>query len=81
MIDGVIRNPDPIQKRQKFLQFYASCSSDYQQSDVGSVIDDKKFEGHLLGCTLDDQKKIKIRVKNLLNLYQKEMCEGQDLSF
>lgn len=78
MIDGVIRNPDPILKRQKFLQFYASCSSDYQQSDGGSLIDDKKFEGHLLGCTLDDQKKIKFRVKNLLNLYQKEMCEGQD---
>lgn len=77
MIDEVIRNPDPIMKRQKFLQFYASCSSDNHQSDV-PMIDDKKFEGYLLGCTLDDQKKIKLRVKHLLNFYRQEMCEGQD---
>lgn len=77
MIDEVIRLSDPIKKRQKFLQFYASCSSDYQQSDT-HLIDDKKFETQLLGCTLDDQKRIKRRVKNLMNLYRQEMCEGQE---
>lgn len=43
MIDEVIRIPDPILKRQKFLQFYASCSSDHQSD--GPLNEDKKFEG------------------------------------
>lgn len=58
--DEVICLIDPIKKRQKCQEYLAACSTSV-------TIFDKKFEGHLLGCTLDDQKRIKKRLEALLN--------------
>jgi len=73
LIDEVIRFADPIVKRQKCLQYLNACSTDFQFtmtftefSSSGTFVD-KKFEGHLLGCTLDDQKRIKKRLEALVN--------------
>ena len=69
LIDEVIRFADPIMKRQKCQEYLNACSStDFQHSMSfgGSTVItfvDKKFEGHLLGCTLDDQKRVKKRLK------------------
>lgn len=73
LIDEVIRFGDPIVKRQKCQEYLNACSSsDYQYSNVSMTFSavtfvDKKFEGYLLGCTLDDQKRIKKRLEALLN--------------
>jgi len=61
LIDEVIRFGDPIGKRQKCQEYLAACSS-----TTTVTLLDKKFEGHLLGCTLDDQKRIKKRLEALL---------------
>ena len=69
-IDSIITNSDPIVSRQKCQQFLNACSftdsSSYTDLDPVMSID-KKFEGALLGCTLDDQKNIKKRLQALLN--------------
>jgi len=72
MIDEVIRFGDPITKRQKCQEYLNACSSDFQYmsfttSSTTVTFIDKKFEGSLLGCTLDDQKRIKKRLEALLN--------------
>jgi BCL2-associated athanogene 2 len=72
LIDEVIRFADPIVKRQKCQEYLAACSSNefqYLSFGVTTTVTfvDKKFEGFLLGCTLDDQKRIKKRLEALLN--------------
>lgn len=73
LIDEVIRSVDPIVRRQKCQEYLNACLSDFQYSTgFGSSSTqisfiDKKFESHLLGCTLDDQKRIKKRLEALLN--------------
>jgi BCL2-associated athanogene 2 len=72
LIDEVIRFGDPIVKRQKCQEYLNACSSDFHYSvsltaSGPSTFIDKKFEGHLLGCTLDDQKRIKKRLEALMN--------------
>jgi BCL2-associated athanogene 2 len=71
LIDEVIRFGDPITKRHKCQEYLNACSSDFQYSMTFTTSTvafiDKKFEGHLLGCTLDDQKRIKKRLEALLN--------------
>lgn len=73
LIDEIIRFGDPIVKRQKCQEYLNACSTDFQYSigfggsSATVTFFDKKFEGHLLGCTLDDQKRIKKRLEALLN--------------
>jgi BCL2-associated athanogene 2 len=73
LIDEVIRvDLDPIVKRKKCQEYLNACSTDFQYSSLTVTEEtitfvDKKFEGHLLGCTLDDQKRIKKRLEALLN--------------
>lgn len=73
LIDEIIRFSDPIMKRQKCQEYLNTCSpTDFQltMTFAGSTtitFVDKKFEGFLLGCTLDDQKRIKKRLEALLN--------------
>lgn len=50
---------DPPATRVRCLSFMAACSSHPE------VVSDKAFEAALLGCTLDDQKKIKKRLYGL----------------
>lgn len=70
-IDEVIRFDDPINKRRKCQEYLNACSStDYQyvmSVSESNVFIDKRFEEHLLGCTLDDQKRIRKRLEALLN--------------
>lgn len=72
LIDEIIRFGDPIGKRQKCQEYLNACSSDFHYSvsfstSNSATIIDKKFEGHLLGCALDDQKRIKKRLEALMN--------------
>lgn len=78
LIDDVIRFGSPIAKRRKCQEYLNACSSsDFQYTKVitpaDSIIIDKRFEMHLLGCTLDDQKRIKKRLENLLNYMAMQM--------
>jgi len=74
LIDEVIRFSDPIIKRQKCQEYLNACSSEFHYSSSSTSTTtaqlsfvDKKFESYLLGCTLDDQKRIKKRLEALLN--------------
>uniref|UniRef100_A0A023F9S6 Putative bag family molecular chaperone regulator 2 n=2 Tax=Triatoma infestans TaxID=30076 RepID=A0A023F9S6_TRIIF len=60
-IDGLVVSfkTDPTNTRSKCRSFIAACSS---QPEVPC---DKAFESALLGCALDDQKKIKKRLHGL----------------
>lgn len=67
-IDGLVislRN-DPDGTKQRCLSFMNACSSHYIHG-----ITDKNFESALLGCTLDDQKRVKKRLQGLLNYIDK----------
>jgi BCL2-associated athanogene 2 len=81
LIDEVIRFGDPILKRKRCQEYLNACSTDFQYSittineDSTSRIIDKKFEGFLLGCTLDDQKRIKKRLENLLSYMAMQMVK------
>lgn len=52
---------DPSGTRAKCMSYMAACSSNYQ----GAI--DKTFETAILGCTLDDQKRIHKRLQGLLD--------------
>jgi BCL2-associated athanogene 2 len=65
LIDELIKFGDPIEKRKKCQLYLNSCTSTVEYSEsIFSV--DKNFEGHLLSCTLDDQKLIRRRLEALL---------------
>lgn len=72
LIDEVITLNDPISKRKKFQEYLNACASEIEIQMTAStstdtiLIIDKKFENTLLGCTLDDQKRIKKRLEALL---------------
>uniref|UniRef100_A0A336LSV3 CSON003917 protein n=1 Tax=Culicoides sonorensis TaxID=179676 RepID=A0A336LSV3_CULSO len=68
LIDEIlISNKDPTSARHKCQQYLnACCSSDAQGNDfVDGFPTDKRFESALLGCSLDDQKRIKQRLISL----------------
>ncbi|XP_011503075.1 PREDICTED: BAG family molecular chaperone regulator 2 [Ceratosolen solmsi marchali] len=67
LIDSLVINlrNDPSGTRQRCAYFMNACSS---QSSGHS---DKTFETAILGCTLDDQKKIKKRLQGLLDYIDK----------
>lgn len=71
IIDHVIKIDDPIEKRRKCQEYLNSCSSSVQYSEI--IVVDKKFETHLLSCTLDDQKLIKKRLEALMHYMLKQM--------
>lgn len=79
LIDEIIRFNDPIEKRRKCQEFLNSCTSSIQFSEEIVVID-KKFENHLLACTLDDQKKIRKRLEALLHYMMKQMVSEWGLA-
>lgn len=56
---------DPCATREKCASFMNACSSH------GSGYSDKIFENVILGCTLDDQKRVKKRLQGLLEYIDK----------
>lgn len=68
LIDEIlITSKDPINARQKCTQYLNACSG-YDgpgQDCVDGIAIDKRFESALLGCSLDDQKRIKQRLLSL----------------
>ncbi|KAG5666562.1 hypothetical protein PVAND_014580 [Polypedilum vanderplanki] len=76
LIDEVIKFVDPIEKRKKCQQYLNSCSSSeihFNEDGTNFVLIDKKFEGHLLSCALDDQKMIRKRLEALMQYMMKQM--------
>lgn len=67
LIDGLIISlrQDPSGTRQKCAAFMNACSSHAMGHS------DKNFETAILGCTLDDQKRVKKRLQGLLDYIDK----------
>ncbi|XP_026829332.1 BAG family molecular chaperone regulator 2 [Ooceraea biroi] len=67
LIDGLVISlrQDPSATRQKCAEFMNACSSH------GIGHSDKIFETAILGCTLDDQKRVKKRLQGLLDYIDK----------
>ena len=62
-IDGLVINlrADPFGTKTRCVAFMNACSSHTH----GAA--DKNFESAILGCTLDDQKRVKKRLQGLLD--------------
>lgn len=67
LIIGMRKSPDTT--RARCLSYVSACSSSYHETEVAI---DKSFELAVLGCTLDDQKKIRQRLSGLLDYMTKE---------
>lgn len=67
-IDNMITQlqSDPAGTKLKCVAFINSCSS-YCENDI----EDKNFERALLGCTADDQKRVKKRLQGLMSYIEK----------
>lgn len=65
LIIGLKENPD--QMRTKCLSYVSACSSSINDGQT-----DKCFESAVLGCALDDQKRIRQRLSGLLDYMTKE---------
>lgn len=67
-IDGLVRTlrTDPENAKARCISFMNACSSSHVEG-----VTDKQFESALLGCTVDDQKRIKKRLQGLLNYFDK----------
>lgn len=57
---------DPTASKEKCLMFMNSCTS---FSEVG--MEDSTFEQALLGCTIDDQKRVRRRLQGLMTYIEK----------
>ncbi|CAH1107464.1 unnamed protein product [Psylliodes chrysocephalus] len=68
LIDGlvVVMKTDAETAQAKCISYMNACSS-----SVVHGVTDKNFESALLGCSLDDQKKVKRRLQGLLNYFEK----------
>ncbi|KAJ8925684.1 hypothetical protein NQ315_009531 [Exocentrus adspersus] len=68
LIDGLVKGlkSDAESTKAKCIAYMNACSS-----SMVSGITDKRFESALLGCTLDDQKKVKRRLQGLLHYFDK----------
>lgn len=66
LIDGLVvgLRIDPDGTRARCLSYMNACSSHFVHG-----ITDKNFESALLGCTLDDQKRVKKRLNGLLSYF------------
>lgn len=69
LIDGLVLalKSDPESAKAKCVSYMNACASQM----VEDGITDKNFESALLGCTLDDQKKVKRRLQGLLTYFEK----------
>uniref|UniRef100_A0A1B6M1T6 BAG domain-containing protein n=1 Tax=Graphocephala atropunctata TaxID=36148 RepID=A0A1B6M1T6_9HEMI len=69
LIDGLVISikADPSATKVKCMSYMAACSSSTLQG-----ISDKNFETAILGCTLDDQKRIRKRLQGLLDYMNQE---------
>lgn len=68
LIDGLVvdlRN-DHDAAKQRCVSYVNACSSIMVEG-----IMDKKFESALLGCTIDDQKRVKKRLQGLLSYFER----------
>lgn len=67
LIDGLVvaLKIDPESAKAKCISYMNACSSNLDG------ITDKIFESALLGCTVDDQKKVKRRLQGLLTYFEK----------
>ncbi|XP_030377584.1 BAG family molecular chaperone regulator 2-like [Scaptodrosophila lebanonensis] len=78
LIDAMIKMEDPDIARQRCQLFLNACCSSSMDTHMDTLPDadmgpvDKKFESVLLGCTLDDQKNIKKRLKALMGYLHKQ---------
>lgn len=63
---------DPFGTRGKCKEFMNACSSQ------GTGHSDKNFEMAILGCTLDDQKRVKKRLQGLLDYIDKMLVATVD---
>ncbi|XP_045481123.1 BAG family molecular chaperone regulator 2 [Harmonia axyridis] len=68
LIDGLIMyvKTDADFAKAKCLSYMNACSSHVEEG-----VTDKNFESALLGCTVDDQKRVKKRLQGLLNYFDK----------
>ncbi|XP_072392162.1 BAG family molecular chaperone regulator 2 isoform X2 [Diabrotica undecimpunctata] len=68
LIDGLVMGlkSDAELARSKCESYMNACSASVVQGAT-----DKNFESTLLGCTVDDQKKVKRRLQGLLNYFEK----------
>ncbi|KAJ3649190.1 hypothetical protein Zmor_020945 [Zophobas morio] len=68
LIDGLVMcvKSDPENAKAKCVSFMNACSS-----NIVHGVTDKKFESALLGCTVDDQKRVKKRLQGLLHYFDK----------
>lgn len=68
LIDGLVISlrTDPDGTKVRCQSYMNACSSHYIHG-----ITDKNFESALLGCTVDDQKRVKKRLQGLLNYFDK----------
>lgn len=57
---------DPDNSKARCVSYMNACSAHLVQGAT-----DKNFESALLGCTLDDQKRVKKRLQGLLNYFDK----------
>ncbi|KAL0279331.1 UNVERIFIED_CONTAM: hypothetical protein PYX00_000919 [Menopon gallinae] len=57
---------DPTGSKKKCMSFMNSCTS---YSEVG--MEDRNFEQALLGCTVDDQKRVRRRLQGLMTYIEK----------
>ncbi|KAF7995462.1 hypothetical protein HCN44_006569 [Aphidius gifuensis] len=67
LIDSLVISlkSDPCSTRNRCAAFMSACSSH------GNDYSDKVFETAILGCTLDDQKRVKKRLQGLLDYIDK----------
>lgn len=67
-IDGLVMSlrTDPDATKARCLSYMNACSSHFVHG-----ITDKNFESALLGCTLDDQKRVKKRLQGLLSYFDR----------
>lgn len=68
LIDSLVvgLRQDPSGTRQRCAEFMNACSSH------GTGHSDKTFETAILGCTMDDQKRVKKRLQGLLDYIDKK---------
>lgn len=71
LIDSLITVDDRGQARHRCQMFLNACEIDLGAMDAGQVVD-KKFENAILGCSLDDQKVIKKRLRALMSYLNKQ---------
>lgn len=68
-IDNLVRalQSDPLNAKAKCISYMNACSSNQEDGTT-----DKQFESALLGCTVDDQKRVKKRLQGLLHYFDKK---------